>query len=219
MADLVTINKRYPECCTLNAAAHIAESLGEPLKLPDSLQKLLDEHWANSEEAEPDLLQLFELMTGSTYKQVHRDNTYNHESDLDCFYVWSVYADANCPDWCWRHDVFVVVEMGAGGDPRYSAYGAAQIYRLDDSCLGDTGFLDLVLGWWAAPIRETYDPTEIDSLNDRLSIGYSSNPYYEMESLLYAKPIWSEKRQAFLVRFKDTPYPVTLVPHAPHYGG
>jgi hypothetical protein len=219
MTDLVTIDKRYPECCTLNAAEHIRESLGEPLKLPGSLQGLLNESWANSEEAEPDLLQLFALMTGSTYKQVHRDNTYNHESDLDSFFVWSVYADTNCKDWCWRRDVFIVVEMGSGGDPRYSAYGPAQVFRLEDVCLGDTGFFDLVLGWWSEPIRASYDSAAIDSMNDRIGIGYSSHPYYELENLLYAKPIWSERRNAFIGRFRGTPYPVTLMPEAPHYGG
>lgn len=219
MADLVTIDRNYPECCTLSAADHISESLGEPLELPDAIQTLLGEHWANSEEVEPNLLQLFKLITGAEYKQVARDNTYNNESDLDSFYVWTIYADVDCPDWCWRRDVFIVVEMGSGGDPRYSAYGPAQIFRLEDACLGDTGFFDLVLGWWAEPIRESYDSAAIDSMNDRIGIGYSSNPYYEMEDLLYVKPIWSERRNAFIGRFKDSPYPVTLTPHPPHYGG
>jgi hypothetical protein len=219
MSDLLTIDKRNPECCTLNAAQHVLESLGKPLDLPEAIETLLGEHWANSEEVEPNLLQLFKLLTGSTYEQVARDNTYNHENDLDSFYVFTVYADVGCLDWCWRRDVFIVVEMGAGGDPRYSAYGPAQVFRLEDSCLGDTGFLDLTLGWWAEPIRSTYDPKLIDRHNERIGIGYSYDPYYEMESLLYAKPVWSDKRQAFIGRFKGTPYPVALMPHAPHYGG
>jgi hypothetical protein len=219
MPDLLTIDKRNPECCTLNAAQHVLESLGKPLDLPECIETLLGEYWACSEEVEPNLLQLFTLITGAEYKQVARDNTYNVESDLDCFYVFTVYADVDCPDWCWRRDVFIVVEMGSGGDPRYSAYGPAQIYRLEDNCLGETGFFDLTLGWWAEPIRDSYDSMLIDRQNERIGIGYSSNPYYEMESLLYAKPIWSERRNAFIGRFKGTPYPVTLTPHAPHYGG
>jgi hypothetical protein len=219
VSDLLTIDKRYPECCTLNAAQHVVESLGKPLDLPEAIETLLGEHWANSEEVEPNLLQLFKLLTGSTYEQVARDNTYNHENDLDSFYVFTVYADIGCPDWCWRRDVFVVVEMGAGGDPRYSSYGSAQVFRLEDCCLGDTGFFDLVLGWWAEPIRSTYDSAAIDPMNDRIGIGYSSHPYYQLESLLYASPVWSDKRQAFIGRFKGTPYPVALMPHAPHYGG
>jgi len=219
VADLITVDRNYPECCTLSAADHISESLGKPLELPECIETLLGEHWANSEEVEPNLLQLFKLITGADYKQVARDNTYNSESDLDSFFVWTVYADVDCPDWCWRSDVFIVVEMGSGGDPRYSAYGSAQVFRLEDACLGDTGFFDVVLGWWAEPIRASYDSAAIDSMNDRIGIGYSSHPYYELESLLYSKPIWSDRRNAFIGRFKGSPYPSVLTPHAPHYGG
>lgn len=219
MSDPVTIDRDYPECCALSTEHHLRESLGEPLQLPEAIETLLSEHWANSEEAEPNLLHLFKLITGADYQQVARDNTYNTENDLDAFYVWTVYADVDCPDWCWRRDVFVVVEIGSGGDPRYCAYAPARIYRLEDACLGDSGFLDLTLGWWAEPISDRYDPRLVDHCNDRIGIGYSSHPYYEMADLLYAPPIWSDKRQTYLGRFKGTPYPVALMPQAPYYGG
>ena len=219
MPDTIHIDREHPECCALSAADHVRESLGSPLELPDVLQSILCEHWASSDEAEPNLLQLFKLITGATYQQVARDNTFNGENDLDTFFVWTVYADTACPDWVWRRDVFVAVEMGFGGDPRYSAYGPAQIFRLEDVCLGDTGFLDVVLGWWATPIDERYDPQLIDSQTDRIGLGYSSHPYYELERMLYAAPIWSERHKAFLGRFRNTPYPVKLLPYAPHYGG
>jgi hypothetical protein len=219
MPDAITFDYQHPEWCTLSTEHHLRESLGEPLKLPNAMEALLSEHWANSEEVEPQLLQLFELMTGVAYQQVARDNTYNTENDLDSFYVWTVYADVNCLDWCWHRDVFIVVEVGSGGDPRYCAYAPARIYRLEDQCVGDSGFLDLTLGWWAEPISERYDPRLIDPCNDRIGIGYSSHPYYELEDLLYAPPIWSDKRQAYVGRFKGTPYPVALMPQAPYYGG
>ena len=219
MPDAITFDPIHPEFCALNTEHHLRQSLGEPLKLPNAMEVLLNEHWANSEEAEPQLLQLFALMTGTTYQQVARDNTYNTENDLDSFYVWTVYADVDCPDWCWRRDVFVVIEIGSGGDPRYCAYSPARIYRLEDQCLGDSGFFDLTLGWWAEPISERYDPRLVDPCNDRIGIGYSSHPYYELEDLLYAPPIWSDKRQTYVGRFKGTPYPVALMPQIPYYGG
>lgn len=218
MPELVSIDRNYPEYCTLSAADHISESLGKPLDLPEAIETLLGEHWANSEEVEPNLLQLFKLITGAEYKQAARDNTYNNESDLDSFYVWTVYAPIDCPDWCWQRDVFVAVEMGSGGDPRYCGYSGARIYRLEDDTLGDCNFLETTLGWWLEPIRDTYDPQPIDWLNDRISVGYSSSPYYELESNTYFKPIWSESRGCYLVRPKDSPYVCRAMPQEPCYG-
>jgi hypothetical protein len=217
LSGSVEIDKRYPECCSLITETHISESLGSPLTLPPTLTDKLSEQWAN--ECEDDLLALFALIGGATYEQVARDNTYNVENDLSSFYVWTVYAPINCPDWCWHRDAFVVVEIGAGGDPRYCAYDRARIYRLDDACLGDTGFFDLTLGWWAEPIdSDRYDECDLDSLNDRITTGYASHPYYELRDLLIAEPVWSERRQAFLGRFKDCAFPVRLLPIAPAYG-
>ncbi len=61
--------------CTINLEKHVRSSLGSPLELPDCLQSILADNWAN--EVEEDLLTLFKLMTGSNYRQVWRDNTYN----------------------------------------------------------------------------------------------------------------------------------------------
>lgn len=203
------------DCCTLNTAAHISESLGTPLTLPPTLADKLSESWAN--ECEEDLLALFELMTGAPYKQAARDNTYNNQTDLDNHVVFTVYADESCPDWCWRGDTFVVCEIGKGGDPRYCGYDLAGIYRVDS--LAETGFLDFVLGWWAEPISDRYDPSELDRVNDRLSIGYSSNPTCELGELAVSEPLWSDKRNGYVCRFDGVPYPCVVRPHAPHYGG
>jgi hypothetical protein len=215
MANAITLDKRYPECCALSAEHHISESLGSPINLPPTLADRLGEHWAN--ECEDDLLALFALIGGATYEQVARDNTYNAENDLDFFYVWSVYAPVGCQDWCWRRDCFVVVEIGAGGDPRYCGYDRARIYRIDDVCLGDTGFFDLTLGWWAEPINDRYDTSALDPFNDRIASGYSSHPYWELESMLHNAPVWSERRGAFIGRFKGCPFPVRLMPIEPCY--
>ena len=212
------LDQNHPECCTIDVAFHVSETLGKPLELPEAIENLCAEHWANSDEVEPNLLALFALMTGSTYEQVHRDNTYNHENDLSGFLVYTVYAPIGCRDWVWQRDVFVAVEIGSGGDPRYCGYSDAQIYRLEDDTLGDCNFLETTLGWWLEPIRESYDPAEIDWLNDRISCGYSSSPYYELERNTYSKPIWNESRGCYLVRPKDSPYVCRAMPQEPCYG-
>ena len=217
MSDAVNLCKQYLYGSTINLEEHLRETLGEPISLPECIENLLGQHWANSEEAEPNLLSLFELMTGSEYSQVWRDNTYNQENDLDSFAVITVYADTSCPDWCWRRDVFVAVEIGGGGDPRYSPYSPARIYRLEDCCIGDTGFLEWRLGYWCEPICNRYDETLIDSINDRLGCGYSSYTYGELESFLEAKPIWSDKRGAFIGKLEGIPFPVRILPQPPAY--
>lgn len=215
------LDTAYPACCVIDVVYHIKESLGSPLTLPECLADKLSSDWAIH--SEDDLLSLFALMTGETYSMAARDNTYNGENDLSTFYVYTVYAPSDRygrqPDWIWQRDCFVVVEIGAGGDPRYSAYGDAKVYRLDDTTLGDSGFFDTTLGWWAEPIDERYDRATLDSMNDRISAGYSSHPYTELESLLYSAPVWCERKQCYIGRFKDTYFPVRLMPSLPYYGG
>lgn len=212
------IDKRYPECCTIDLEFHLAETLGKPIKLPEAIENLCAEHWANSEELEPNLLSLFELMTGVAYEQVARDNTYNHENDLSGYLVYTVYAPIGCADWVWARDAFVAVEIGAGGDPRYSAYSAAKVYHLSDSTLGDSGFFETSLGWWLEPINDLYDPKVIDWLNDRICCGYSNAPYYELIEHTYKEPVWSESRGCYLVRPRDCAFACRAMPIEPAYG-
>lgn len=217
MPELIILDKQNPECCTLSWEQHCTESLGEPLKLPPMLADRLGEQWAN--ECEEDLLTLFALMTGTEYKQVWRENTYNQENDLDQFAVVTVYADANCSDWCWLQDCFVVVETGAGDDPRYCSYSPAKVYRLEDSCIGDTCFLDWRLGYWLTPVSDRYNSTELDTLNDRCSATYSNWPWGELIEGLESAPVWSDKRGAFVCRPKGISFPCLMEPVAPFYGG
>lgn len=212
------LDKRYPECCSIAIDWHVAETLGVPIKLPPALECLCEKHWANTEEVEPNLLALFELMTGSTYEQVARDNTFNHENSLDGYFVYTVYAPVGCNDWVWTRDVFVVIEQGAGGDPRYSAYSTAQIYHLSDGTVADSGFFDTTLSWWLEPISDLYDPKAIDWLNDRISCGYSTAPYYELTTHTYGAPIWNDARKCYLVRPKNCPYVCRAMPLEPCHG-
>lgn len=216
LPDGVIINKRYPDCCELDVTHHIRESLGEPLALPSCIEDKLTDHWAA--DCESDILALFKLMTGVDYVRVRRDNTYNNESDLSSFYVYTIYADVSAPDWVWRRDIFVAVEIGSGGDPRYCSYGAAKIYRLEDTSIGDSGFLDWKLGWYAQPISDRYEQESLDSYNDRICIGYASSPYCELTNLLYAPPVWCERRESYVGRFKGSKFPAVMLPYAPFYG-
>lgn len=87
----VNIDKNHFDCCSLDANAHIENSLGEPITLPPSIQETLEEA-SFCQEVEDDLLSLFGLMKGCEYERVARDNTYNHETDLDQYFVYSVFA-------------------------------------------------------------------------------------------------------------------------------
>lgn len=215
--EAIILDKSHPECCSLDVESHLQNSLGQPIKLPPTLADKLSENWAN--ECEDDLLALFQLITGVEYEQKARDNTYNVENDLSTFLVWTVYAPVDSPDWAWQRDTFVVVEIGAGGDPRYSDYGPARIYHLADDTIGDSSFLEFTLGWWAEPINANkYDDATLDHWNDRITVGYSSHPYWEMENLLHKPPIWIERLGCYVGRFVGCSFPVKLLPIEPCYG-
>ena len=47
------LDQHYPECCAIDVAFHVGETLGRPLELPDAIETLCAEHWANSDEVEP----------------------------------------------------------------------------------------------------------------------------------------------------------------------
>lgn len=216
---ILILDKNYPESCSIDSMEHIENSLGSPLTLPDSLQNRLDADFACEPDVENDLLTLFGLMTGETYVQAYRENTYNQENDLSQDFILTVYVDASCNDWCWRRDCFVLVEMGSPGDPRYCQYQPAKIYRLEDDCIAETGFLDWHLGWWLNPISEKYDSGKIDWLNDRLTPGYSCSPYHEMTKNCVSEPIWNDRKKSFIVKPTDSDFPCLAYPVEPHYGG
>lgn len=215
--SLLILDKNYPECCAIDSEKHIENSLGSPLSLPGCLQEKLSENWAI--DCKQDLLQLFELITGEKYVQAYRENTYNQENDLSQDFVFTIYSDASCNDWCWRRDCFVVVEMGSPGDPRYCHYDSAKIYRLEDCCIAESGFLDWHLGWWLSPISKKYQSSDIDWLNDRLTPGFSCSPYYEMTKNCISEPIWNDRKNSFIVKPIGSDFPCFAYPVEPHYGG
>jgi hypothetical protein len=206
---------RYWDCPVLDSAEHVSEALGQALELPASVDA---DSWAT--EQEDALCRWFARLTHNTYQQVARDNTYNQENDLSAQFVFSVFAPEGCSDWVWADDVFVVVENHLGGDVRGN-YGPMAVYRVDQ--LGETGFFDLVCGWYASPIASLADSDcrELNAVNDRLSIGYSSHPTSELRNLLFdgCEPVWVERLGCYVARLADVPFAVRLDVVSPYYGG
>jgi hypothetical protein len=210
------------DCPTLDTDAHIEESLGQPISLPDHLRDLIAEHWCSDPEVEDALCAYFAALTGGKYVQQLRDNSYNHEQDLSQQVVFSIYAPADCADWCWCHDVFVVIENHQGGDVRGN-YGVGTVYRVDN--IGESGFLEWVVGWYARPICDDaygdVDDPDLQRANERLSVGYSSHPTSELRRLLMpnTEPAWSDRLGCYVARLADVPFAVRLEPTTPYYCG
>lgn len=217
--DTLIIDKANYDCCSISVEAHLENSLGYPIDLPPSIREKLDNNWAI--ECESDLLALFSLMRGYEYEEACRENTCNHESDLDTFFVYSVYAPVGTSDWCWSDNCFVVVEIGAGGDPRYSSYVGARVYNLEGVHLAETGFFSWAHGWYARYLGGAigFDPDPLlESINEKLSPGYSGCPTYELREMCYSDPVWVEKHRGFVAKVKGASYPMVFTPVEPYYG-
>lgn len=216
--ETVSVDPKYWDCPTLDADQHISESLGKRLELPESVDS---DQWAT--EQNEALCRWFARLGHQQYEQAARDNTYNQENDLSANYVYSVFAPVDCSDWLWCDDVFVVIENHLGGDVRGN-YGPLAVYRVDQ--LAETGFFDLVCGWYASPINSesvSYladcEHPELQAANNRLSVGYSSHPTSEIRNLLWqgCEPVWSEQLGCYVARLADVPFAVRLVPTEPYY--
>jgi hypothetical protein len=213
----VNIDKQSFDFCTIDLESFLEETLGQPLVLTNELEELLCNSWAV--ECEEDLLEYFKAQhpDSASYEQVHRDNTYNHESDLDSFFVYTVYAPKGCRDWVWEDGCYVTVEIGGAGDPRYVPYSNAQVYYVSGP-LAETGFFNWMIGWVVEPLPrypELNNDIVLEQLRMELDQGYSSNPTYELREKTFAEPVWSEKRQGYVARFVNMRQPVVLTPF--HY--
>ena len=211
----VALDRSYWDCTGIDTDAHIACSLGQPLSIPDHISTALGDQYVSDCEAV--FCRWFARLTHNTYHLVHRDNTYNHEQDLTEQVIFTVFAPVAASDWCWCDDLFIVIERHLGGDVRGN-YGEAEVFRVDS--LADKGFLDWCVGWHVAPVNPARGTSELERINDRLTIGYSSRPTSELEQIVRAgsKPVWSERRGSWVAVLEDYPAPVLLTPLAPYYG-
>lgn len=210
----VTLDKNHFDCCTIDLDSFLEETLGKPLILPSELESKLSEDWAVI--YEENLLEYFQANhpVQHRYEQVYRDNSYNHESDLEDFFVYTVYAPEGSRDWVWEDGCYVSVEVGGKGDPRYVPYSNAQIYHVSGA-LAETGFFSWMIGWAIDPLPrypELNSNVVMEQLRMEVDQGYSQNPTYELRQKTFADPVWSEKRQAFLARFVNMRQPVLLTP-------
>lgn len=196
--------------CSISLEDHLKESLGQPIQLPEDLQEAFEEDWADS--SEPSLLEFLSRTYGKRYERVYRDNSCNYESDLDAFFVYTVYAPANTFDWTWEQDCFLSIETGEPGDPRYVSYSPATVYQVGD-CTGENGFLNWRLSWRAEPTRAGMDTVVFNRWNDRFQSGYSPSPSSMVSESCYETPIWCEKRKAHVGRIVGTRCPCLFTPY------
>ena len=203
------------DCPTLDSDSHISESLGNAINIPEDVESKLSGKYAA--EVDDVLCRFFARRSHQEYTSVLRDNTYNQENDLDSNFIFEIFAPVDCGDWLYSDDVYVVIERHLGGDVRGN-YGEIEVYCVDK--IAESGFFDLVCGWWVDPISEDYD-CDLSELNDRLCVGYSSWPTGELRDRLMpeTEPVWCDRLGCYVGRLKGVEFPVKMYSQAPYYGG
>jgi len=209
---------------------HVKTALNsEPLELPPTLHDALQEADSIDSVAD-DLCSLFNLMTQSIH-----NGGYTYE--WTCHTIRD--SSLNCE--CLNVAIFYRTNGYHAGDPFYSSdafvvINCSRVYAMqDNNNVGESGLFDTAIGFWLSPLRDSCDASMLDSLNDRLSIGYSSHPYCELESKLisgywYVPPVgarahfigktyWIESRGYYVCRVAGVPYVCRVDPIAPYYNG
>lgn len=216
---------------SINWQSHLAASLPDgPLTLPGTLADKLAEHGAD--DCSDDLCALFKLMTMAV-----------HTGGYDYAYqTLRIGGDDSSLGFTQPVHVFYRTSgLYHTGDPFYSSESFLvvddKVYALTDSNLAECGLLETNLGFWASSLRDTIDVRILDPINDRLSAGYSSYPYGELEDYLESgqdyettfngarvkarRPMafWVESRQCYVARLRGIPFLCKVEPVAPYYGG
>lgn len=219
------------DCISLDWHSHLAASLPDgPLTLPETLADMLLERGADK--CSDDLCALFKLMSMA----VQTDG-------YDYMYEKLRIGSDDSP-LGFSHAIYVFYRVSGyhSGDPFYSSNAfvvvADKVYALgDNDNVGECGILETTVGFWIAPLRDTVDASILDPINDRLSSGYSSYPYGELEDYLesgefYSSYVngarvqarrpaafWIEARQCYVAKIKGIPFLCKVEPVAPYYGG
>lgn len=199
------------ERVSLDWRAHLAASMNsEPLELPDSIADRLA-NASTIDSVADDLAQLFNLMTRAIHTGGYKYVA--HSAHLD--FNGSTYSV----------DIFHRTNGYHAGDPFYTSdsfivIDCHKVYAMEDNDnVGESGLFETTVGYWLSPLRESNDARLLDGLNDRLSVGYSSYPYGELEAHLIGEPVWAESRKCYVCRVDCAPYLCRVDPVAPCYGG
>jgi len=84
-----------------------------------------------------DTIAVVEAMTG--LKHIAMDNTYNHDTDFDQDFQFSVFSDSD--DWYYSKNTVILLETHNGADIR-GGYSQCVLVRFNTGTAEDSGFLD-----------------------------------------------------------------------------
>jgi hypothetical protein len=195
------------DCVRIVPGLHIEAAMNsEPFSLPPLLHDALMAA-SSIDSVTADLCSLFNLMT----RNVHNGG-YNYA-------VHSTYLE----EFSMAVDIFYRENGYRSGDPFYSseAFVVIDCYKVyameDNDNIAESGLFDTTVGFWVSPVRDNGCQAALDSLNDRLSSGYSSYPCGELEDHIDS-PITYHKGR-YLARIKGIPYLCKIEPIEPYYGG
>lgn len=206
MSDLLNISKDL-DCVTIDSAELIRQALPNRAELPDWMADKL----ADGELSDEDICKLAYIQTGEEYMISETIYTGNQHNDLDQDFSIKVFYPASSADHFWCPDVYVLIDENA-------------LYVADS--IGESGIFDWSVGYYIEPIansvksQQNVSERAVDNINNRLSSGYSSDPYSELESQLVpeSSPVWSEKLQAFVGAFTNVAVPCKIYAVAPCIG-
>ena len=177
--------------CYINAERLINEASTPLPELQEQLEKFSEAAGPYSNYFEDET----EFMTSLGYKSLARDNTYNHETDLDANVVWQVWGhpeyDARRNEWIYANSdtaedglpLLVSTFAFNYSDPRGGYTGP--LFRTGEFHDGDYSFpADTVVGYYFAAKRkgDARAEAEAEELNSegKYQNGYSSNPSYHL---------------------------------------
>lgn len=217
LQESIIVDKQNFDFCAIDSAKHIENCLGSTLAIPDELQDKINDLGLTYTTVEADVLTFLKEKTGMDYVRWCRDNTYNHETDLDQFFVYTIYVPESSTDPIWASNAAVFIEMGSPGDPRYVYYTGAELHLLQDGNMAESGFFNWVLNWHATPLNSSgpfygYISEKIDEINTELDTGSTNYPTSRLRDMCYSDPLWVEKQEGFVGRVKDMKRPLVFYP-------
>jgi hypothetical protein len=133
------------------------------------------------------------------YKNVFQYCTSWEINDINGGFEFTIYYQSSASDAFWARDSYVKL-----GD---------RLYFLCGGGIADTDFFQWRIGWFLMPIHESEDE-RLDSINEKLSPGYTISANYDLEKMLYRNsvPTWSKKLNCFVAKIKDYSHPVRMNP-------